>query len=591
METTRKSISVRFLGAAFVVIVLISLIVGYLQYRHQGSERLQQVQSALLQNTLLTAKFVQLLPHQDLSDAQVRDQIWQALKNLRRQLTLKNGSVRLLQKKGNVTEIIMDDAEIQPNGKNFDLWQEMNQVFAGKSSAVKLMERNGLPVLTAIAGIKDSSGKTTLLLLADKNIHSGASMMIEAFKWPVIGGLIIFLLLLFIFLAILKHLQNGIEFVQNNLLRLKAGEGLLRSGDSKMMLQELHSALQELETAIKGKAQNKESRDKIQKQMAEFLRIVNAAADGDFTVTADVTADAFGALADSFNLMISDLSELIRDAKSAAEQVSNSTEDILKNIEAMAQGAAEQASQTENISNFAKDMAKLIDDTNQSAQRAAEAAKAAKEVAEKGSDIVKQSVSGMQQIRNSVREASRQVRLLGENSVRIGEISDFISEIANRTNLLALNASIEAARAGEAGRGFSVVADEIRNLAERSSTSAEEISKLIGDIQSGIKKTIKAMETGNSEVAEGTQMVDKAGEALREIVGRVQVSTDSSAEIFSATQEQTRYSQQIVSSLEHIAGIAKKTAEGAEQSEQAASQLEALSKQLKKAVERFRLSQ
>lgn len=591
MENTRKSIMVRFLGAAFVVILLISLLAGYLQYRQQGSEQRQQMQSSLLKNTLLTAEFVQQLPHQDLSKTPARQQIWQTLKNLRRQLTLQKGAVRLVRKKGNLTEIIMDDAQLQPNGKNFDLWQEMNQVFAGKSSAFKVMERNGVQVLTAIAGIKDSAGKTTMLLLADKNIHAGSLRLIEAFQWPLISGILIFILLLIIFLPIVKNLQNGIDFVQTNLMRLKAGEGVLRSGDSKMLLQELHSAVQDLETVIKGKTQNKDSRDKIQKQMTEFLRIVNAAADGDFTVTADVTADAFGALADSFNLMISDLSELIRDAKSAAEQVSNSTEDILKNIEAMAQGAAEQASQTENISNFAKDMAKLIDDTNQSAQRAAEAAKAAKEVAEKGSNIVKQSVNGMQQIRNSVREASRQVRLLGENSVRIGEISDFISEIANRTNLLALNASIEAARAGEAGRGFSVVADEIRNLAERSSTSAEEISKLIGDIQSGIKKTIEAMETGNREVAEGTQMVDKAGEALREIVGRVQVSTDSSAEIFSATQEQTRYSQQIVSSLEHIAGIAKKTAEGAEQSEQAASQLEALSKQLKQAVERFRLSQ
>ncbi|HHJ52682.1 MAG TPA: methyl-accepting chemotaxis protein, partial [Caldithrix abyssi] len=404
------------------------------------------------------------------------------------------------------------------------------------------------------------------------------------------GGFLIYLILLFLMSRIASGVAASITFFKTNLDRFKKGEKLLRPEGQADYLQELYPDLKELEQELEKRNRSDESREKIQKQMTEFLRIVNAAAAGDFTVTADVTADTFGALADSFNLMISDLSDLIKDAKKAADQVADSTANILTNIEAMAQGALEQASQTENISNSAKDMAKLIEETNQSAQRAAEAARAAKEVAEKGSDIVKQSIIGMQNIRNSVREASRQVRMLGENSARIGEITDFISEIANRTNLLALNASIEAARAGEAGRGFSVVADEIRNLAERSSTSAEEISKLIDDIQTGIAKTMQAMENGNKEVAEGTKLVDSAGEALREIVGRVEVSTGSSVEISNLTQEQTRFSQEIVSSLEHIAGIAKKTATGAKQSREAAIQLEALSNNLKQAVERFRLA-
>ncbi len=288
--------------------------------------------------------------------------------------------------------------------------------------------------------------------------------------------------------------------------------------------------------------------------------------------------------------MISDLSELVRDAKDAAEQVATTTAGILKNVEVMAKGAADQASQTETISNFAKDMAELITNTNQNAQRAAEAARKAKEVAEAGSQIVKKSIEGMQHIRDSVRDASKQVRTLGEHSTRIGEITDFISEVANQTNLLALNASIEAARAGEAGRGFSVVADEIRNLAERSSRSADEISKLIGDIQDGISKTMHAMDKGTLQVAEGTKMVDSAGVTLREILGSIEISTNSAVEISNATQEQTKYSKEIVQSLEHIAGIARETADGAKQSKEYATKLESLSTKLNQAVSKFRLA-
>jgi methyl-accepting chemotaxis protein len=289
--------------------------------------------------------------------------------------------------------------------------------------------------------------------------------------------------------------------------------------------------------------------------------------------------------------MISDLSELVRDAKKAAEQVASSTEGILSNIESMANGAADQASRTERISHFAKDMAKLITDTNQSAKRAAEAAQNAKSVADRGSDIVKKTIHGMHNIRDSVRDAARQVRTLGEQSTRIGEISDFIGEIASRTNLLALNASIEAARAGDAGRGFSVVADEIRNLAERSSNSAEEISKLIADVQSGIAKTMTAIEEGAKEATDGTSLVDGAGEALREILGSVEISTTSAFNISSATEEQTKFSDEIVGTLEHISTIAKETADSAKQSKESATQLEFLSQNLNQAVAKFRLAE
>ena len=591
MEDTKKTILKKFSVPSFLIIMIISAIVGYWLFQSQKESKqrrttAQTAQEAVLMATALQSQVAGLITN---PSADQRENIRNLLNRFRNELNTNPGSIRILVKKNSVTEIIADDANLF-TGKSFDLWQEMNAVFRGQQSATKLLKINNQLYIGGMSGIADGNGKTAALLLLLRPV---AALTWNDYQYLVLvlaGGLLIYLILLFLMSRIASGVAASITFFKTNLDRFKKGEKLLRPEGQADYLQELYPDLKELEQELEKRNRSDESREKIQKQMTEFLRIVNAAAAGDFTVTADVTADTFGALADSFNLMISDLSDLIKDAKKAADQVADSTANILTNIEAMAQGALEQASQTENISNSAKDMAKLIEETNQSAQRAAEAARAAKEVAEKGSDIVKQSIIGMQNIRNSVREASRQVRMLGENSARIGEITDFISEIANRTNLLALNASIEAARAGEAGRGFSVVADEIRNLAERSSTSAEEISKLIDDIQTGIAKTMQAMENGNKEVAEGTKLVDSAGEALREIVGRVEVSTGSSVEISNLTQEQTRFSQEIVSSLEHIAGIAKKTATGAKQSREAAIQLEALSNNLKQAVERFRLA-
>jgi len=592
MEDTKKTLVKKFSVTALLVILVLSAGTGYWLFHQETNRKQSDLKNEVAAQVALIAVALQDQVNGLLSNTAMEAAATSALlQKFNAQLGLPAGSLRILKKKGSVTEIIADDTG-NLTGDSFDLWQEMNTVFSGgASTALRVREKAEGQVLAGMAAIKGAKGNTFALVLLERPLFSLGWMDWQFLIVPLIAGSLIYLILLIFISGIGNQLKFSIAFLQKNLDRFKKGEKILRAEEQAVFLHELYPELKGLEEYVQNKTRSDDSREKIQKQMTEFLRIVNAAAAGDFTVSADVTADTFGALADSFNLMISDLSDLIKDAKKAAEQVANSTENILTNIEAMAKGALEQASQTENISNFAKDMAKLINETNQSAQRAAEAARTAKEVAEKGSDIVKQSIVGMQSIRNSVREASRQVRMLGENSARIGEITDFISEIANRTNLLALNASIEAARAGEAGRGFSVVADEIRNLAERSSVSAEEISKLIVAIQTGISKTMQAMENGNKEVAEGTQLVDSAGEALREIVGRVEVSTTSSVEISKLTEEQTRFSQEIVSALEHIAGIAKETATGAKQSREAAIQLEALSKNLKQAVERFRLAQ
>lgn len=596
MKSTSALIKSNFITVLFPLIILGVLVIGFISYQQQKAYVIDEKQRHLVQ--LVSYAAVSLDPA-DISKIRTpEDMETESYRKLQSKVShfisiMENDSYRLLvlRKNNNTTEIVLDNREQNVIGQSYDFIREMNDALRLNQTTIrqaKLPDGLRLYAYSPVAGV--ATGASALLMI-EQNIGNVLPSFFNAMMVPGIIGLLLILVLFAISIREGKRIERSISFITDNCNRLGKGEYIKKPEDDRLYFHEIDTALRSLQESLKGAKESGTEREKIQRQITELLRIVSSAAEGDFTVSANVTADTLGALADSFNLMISDLSELVRDAKKAAEQVATSTEGILLNIEAMAQGAAEQASQTETISNFAKEMAQLINETNERAIRAAEAAHNAKSVAERGSEIVKKAVMGMHNIRDSVRDASRQVKLLGEYSTRIGEISDFIGEIASRTNLLALNASIEAARAGDAGRGFSVVAEEIRNLAERSSNSADEISKLIADVQTGISKTMAAIENGSKEVSEGTQLVDGAGEALREILGSVEISTTSSVEISKGTQEQTRFSEKIVSTLEHIAGIAKETAEGAEQSKESATQLEYLSKNLNQAVAKFRLAQ
>lgn len=451
---------------------------------------------------------------------------------------------------------------------------EENQSYYSAFAPVKDAEENviGLSKVDVLTSEIFSQQPNFLLRLA---IYGAAALVFS------------FLISFILFRLVIRPVNSFVSFVN----KVSEGNYQLRyeeavTDEMGQIANSLNVMLEKLEGLIETEA----DRDRLQSQITSLLRIVSAAADGDFTVKAEVTADTLGALSDSFNLMVMELSGLIRDVQRASEQIATSTSVILKSSDLMAVGARSQAKQIDSTFSDAKNMAEIIKYANDRSVQAAQAATRAAEVAQKGSEMVKSAIEGMHRIRDIVQDTARQVQVLGQNSQEIGEILEVISEIANRTNLLGLNATIEAARASESSRGFGVVADEVRSLAERSSQAAKDIAVLVENIQTGTLEAVKAMKVGSTEVEKETKKVDQAGGALKEILEMAQQSDRLINEISGSFKQQTITSANIAQIMEKIASIAQETAERAQNSKTLSDEMAKLSGILNVAVSKFRLS-
>ncbi|CAG0973866.1 hypothetical protein RHDC4_01459, partial [Rhodocyclaceae bacterium] len=280
---------------------------------------------------------------------------------------------------------------------------------------------------------------------------------------------------------------------------------------------------------------------------------------GDLQVIKDSINKVGGSLVDALRKV----SEAVSATASASSQISSSTEE-------MAAGAMEQTSQAGEVASAVEEMTKTIQENSRNASVAAETAKLARVRAEQGGKVVTETVDGMKRIAGVVHKSAETVRELGRSSDQIGEIIDVIDDIADQTNLLALNAAIEAARAGEQGRGFAVVADEVRKLAERTTKATKEIAGMIKKIQSDTSEAVQSMEEGTSEVERGIALADRAGSSLQEIVGVSQKVTDMVGQIAAASEEQSSASEQISKNVEAISKVTGETAQGTQQIARAA---------------------
>jgi twitching motility protein PilJ len=335
--------------------------------------------------------------------------------------------------------------------------------------------------------------------------------------------------------------------------------------------------------------EQEQAKEDLQRQVIRLLDDVEGAARGDLTVQAEVTADVLGAVADSFNLTIQNLREIVQQVKTAARQVSKGSTENEMFARSLSSDALRQAEELAVTLNSVQVMTDSIQRVAESAREAEEVARSASATALKGGEAVERTVAGILEIRETVAETTRKVKRLAESSQEISKIVALISQIASRTNLLALNASIEAARAGEAGRGFAIVADEVRQLADRAAKASKEIEQIVLQIQSETGSVMTAMEEGTQQVIEGTRLAEQAKRSLEDII-QVSNRIDTLVRSITAdTVEQTETSRAVAQVMQSVELTAQETSQEAQRVSGSLQNLVGVARDLLTSVERFRV--
>ena len=325
---------------------------------------------------------------------------------------------------------------------------------------------------------------------------------------------------------------------------------------------------------------------------AAILRLMNelqSVAEGDLTQQATVTEDITGAIADSVNYTVEELRTLVAQVQGTVSRVTETTQLVDATSTELMAASSEQLREIRDTGESVLQMAGRINEVSAQAQQTATVARQSLTATESGLKAVQATIGGMNTIRDQIQETSKRIKRLGESSQEIGEITELISDITEQTNVLALNAAIQAASAGEAGRGFSVVAEEVQRLAERSADATRQIAALVKAIQTDTLDAVAAMERSTQGVVEGTRLTDAAGNALNDIDRVSHQLSELITDISSRALGEAQSANVVASNIQHIFAVTEQTGEGTRSTAQMVRELSHTADELKHSVARFKI--
>ena len=372
----------------------------------------------------------------------------------------------------------------------------------------------------------------------------------------------------------------GVALVILQETRSRAREAVLRSQEADLQRRQ----------AEKHEEEAKGTNDQNQAAILRLMNELQEVADGDLTVQATVSEDITGAIADSVNYTVEELRGLVGRVTNTAEQVRSASNQAQNISTELLSASQKQSREIQETGQAVLDMASQITDVSKSANESADVARQSVSAAEQGSRAVENAIKGMNEIREQIQETSKRIKRLGESSQEIGEITELISDITEQTNVLALNAAIQAASAGEAGRGFSVVAEEVQRLAERSGAATKQIGALVRTIQTDTHDAVAAMEKSTQGVVEGAKLSDAAGAALSDIRRVSNLLAELIQGISASTEQQATSANGVAQNIQNILTVTEQTQQGTQQTASSIRELSKLAEELKNSVSRFRVT-
>jgi twitching motility protein PilJ len=438
----------------------------------------------------------------------------------------------------------VDDAELR--GKLGELESGFKQYQVGVSQILGNMQR----LVNAKRATRDIFNDSEALLDAAEQLSAGYEGLISARRLNFIVMGVVSLLALAMLLLI------GKAFVDDSRRRAEQSE-----------------------------RQNRDNEGAILRLLDEIGNL----ASGDLTVRAKVTEHMTGAIADSINYTIDELRRLVAGINTAAQQVNVATQEAQAVSTQLLHAAQKQASEIQSTGQSVAQMAQSMNRVSTNADDSAKVAETSLNAASKGAQAVQNAIRGMNDIRDQIQETSKRIKRLGESSQEIGEIVQLISDITEQTNVLALNAAIQAASAGEAGRGFTVVAEEVQRLAERSGEATKHIGAIVKSIQRDTQDAVDAMERSTRGVVEGTRTADEADQALREIEKISNRLAELIGAISNATHQQAASADEVAGKMKIILGVTQLTTEGTKKTAASAARLTQLAEGLRSSVAGFKV--